>query len=55
MIDRETADRLRAVLSNLQVAIYNESDVPEPAQEKLLDLISAEGFQLIDELEGVVR
>jgi hypothetical protein len=55
MIDSETADKLRVLLSNIQVAIYNETDVPERAQEKLLSLISAEGFQLVDELEGVVR
>lgn len=55
MIDSETADRLRALLSDLQVAIYNESELPEPWQEKLLGLISTEGFQLVDELEGVIR
>jgi hypothetical protein len=55
MIDSETADKIRALLSNIQVAIYNESDVPEQTQERLLSLISVDGFQLVDELEGVVR
>jgi hypothetical protein len=55
MIDNDTAARLRALLSDLQTAIYNESGVDEPAQEKLATLISTEGFQLVDELEGIVR
>jgi len=55
MIDSETADKLRAALSMIQVAIYSESEVPEQTQEKLLSLISVKGFQLVDELEGVVR
>ncbi|MDQ2765137.1 MAG: hypothetical protein M3Y22_17170 [Pseudomonadota bacterium] len=55
MIDRETAERLRLLLSDLQAAIYNERGVPEPTQERLLNLISAEGFPLVDELEGVIR
>ena len=55
MIDHETAERLRALLSDLQIAIYNESGVAEQAQEKLATLISTEGFQLVDELQGVVR
>jgi hypothetical protein len=55
MIDNETADRFRALLSNIQATIYNESGVSEEVQEKLLTLISVEGFHLVDELEGVIR
>jgi hypothetical protein len=55
MIDHETAERFRALLSELQVAILTESGVPERLQEKLVVLISTEGFHLVDELEGVVR
>ena len=55
MIDNETAERLRALLSELQFAILTERGVPERLQEKLVVLISTEGFHLIDELEGVVR
>jgi hypothetical protein len=55
MIDSETAERLRALLSDLQVAIYNERGMAEQAQEKLATLISTRGFPLVDELEGVVR
>jgi hypothetical protein len=55
MIDNEAAERLRELLSNLQVTIYNESGVSEQSQEKLVNLISTRGFQLVDELEGVVR
>jgi hypothetical protein len=55
MIDNETADKLRTLLSDLQVAIYNETELPEPWQEKLLSMISTQGFQLVDQLEGVIR
>jgi hypothetical protein len=54
-IDNHAADKLRELLGNLQLAIYTESDVPEPTQEKLIALISTEGFRLVDELEGVIR
>ncbi|MEA2790961.1 MAG: hypothetical protein QOG73_3367 [Acetobacteraceae bacterium] len=55
MMDDETADRLRALLGDLQAAVYNESGVPEEVQEKLVTLISARGFRLVDELQGAVR
>ena len=55
MIDNETAERLRALLSELQAAILTESGVPERLREKLVVLISTAGFHLVDELEGVVR
>jgi hypothetical protein len=55
MIDNETAERLRALLSELQAAILRESGVPARSQEKLVELISTEGFYLVDQLEGVVR
>jgi hypothetical protein len=54
-LDNQTAARLRALLSDLQNAIYNDSGVSEQSQEKLVTLISTEGFQLVDELEGAVR
>jgi hypothetical protein len=36
MIDDQTADRLRALLSDLQAAVFSDSDVPEQAREKLV-------------------
>jgi hypothetical protein len=55
MIDKETADRLRALLGDLRLAVCNESGVPEEAQEKLVTSISTQGFRLVDELQGAVR
>lgn len=55
MIDDQTADRIRALLSELQAAVFTERDVPEQAQEKLVALISTKGFGLVDELQGAVR
>jgi hypothetical protein len=55
MIDHETAERLRGLLSDLQAAIYEDSGMPEDSQERLVTLISGAGFHLIDELEDVLR
>lgn len=55
MIDEETADKLRALLGDLQAAVCNESGMPEEAQEKLVTLISTQGFRLVDELQGAIR
>jgi hypothetical protein len=55
MIDHETAERIRDLLSDLQLAIYTDAGVPEKTQEKLVMLISTEGFSLVDELENVIR
>jgi hypothetical protein len=55
MIDNDAAERLREFLSTMQITILNEHGVPLQLQEKLVTLISAEGFNLVDELEGVVR
>jgi hypothetical protein len=55
MLDDETAERLRALLSDVQAAVYSESAIPEHVQEKLIELISTDGFGLLDELQGVIR
>jgi hypothetical protein len=55
LIDSETAGRLYGLPSNLQATIDYESGVPEASQEKLLTMISVDGFHLVDERGGVVR
>lgn len=37
------------------MSIYLAPDVPEDAKERIVNEISANGFRVIDELEGVVR
>ena len=54
MIDTQAAERLRTLLSDVQAALYNENAIPEPVREKLVVMISEEGFGLVDELEGVI-
>jgi hypothetical protein len=55
MIDIEAANKLREVFGNLQAAIYEDENVPEESRERLVGLISAEAFHLVDELQGVTR
>jgi hypothetical protein len=54
MIDNGTAERLREVLFDLQVAILAEDRVPTMSQWKLVT-IARKGLRLVDELEGVNR
>lgn len=55
MIDHTTAERLRDMLASCQMTVYLASDVPDDAKERIVNEISANGFRVIDELEGVVR
>lgn len=54
-IPHATAERLRDMLAACQMKVYLAPDVPEAAKERIVNEISATGFQLIDELEGVIR
>jgi hypothetical protein len=52
MIDIETAERIKTLLSDIQDAVYNESAIPEPVRDDLINLISDRGFGLVDELQA---
>lgn len=54
-IDHTTAERLRDMLASCQMKVYLASDIPDAVKERIVNEISAEGFRLVDELEGVVR
>lgn len=54
-IPHATAERLRDMLATCQMKVYLAPDVPAAAKERIVNEISATGFQLIDELEGVIR
>jgi hypothetical protein len=54
-IDQGIADRLREMLSSFQLKVFCAEDVPEETRARIVNEISAEGFRVIDELEGVVR
>lgn len=50
-----SAERLRAAFSRIQSDVFAAEDIPETTKCRLIEDISASGFLLIDELEGVVR
>lgn len=54
-IPHATAERLRDMLAACQMKVYLASDVPEAVKERIVNEIGADGFGLIDELEGVMR
>lgn len=55
-LDRASAERLRAMLGELQRAVLFDGLVAEEAaQNELVRRISEQGFRLIDDLAGVVR
>lgn len=54
-IPHATAERLRDMLAACQMKVYLAPDVPAAAKERIVNEISADGFRLIDELEGVTR
>jgi hypothetical protein len=54
-IDTFSAKGRVALPSNLQASIDNESVVSEESQEKLLTMISVDGFHLVDARRGVVH
>ncbi len=55
MFDHETAEKLRTMLGSIQESVFDDSEIPEAATERLITLVSTKGFRLVDDLEGVVR
>jgi hypothetical protein len=55
MIDHDAAERLREMLSNIQRKAMSHADAEPGSSLELVQYISQVGFQLVDEMEGVVR
>ena len=55
MITHAEAERLRTMLSEIQLAVLEDMDVPPELAAPIVRLLSERGFRLVDELEGVVR
>lgn len=54
-LDHETAQRLRTALGEIQGVIYKDASLTDSKQEELINMIGRLGFDLVDELEGVIR
>lgn len=54
-ISHVVAEIMRKALSQIQSEVMAASDIPEMTKFRLVSKISDDGFQLIDDLEGVRR
>jgi hypothetical protein len=55
MIDHDAAEKLRTMLSDIQLKVMSHPDVESGHSMELVDYISQVGFRLVDEMEGVMR
>jgi hypothetical protein len=55
MIDHDAAEKLRTMLSDIQQKALSHADVAPRHSMELVEYISQVGFQLVDEMEGVMR
>jgi hypothetical protein len=55
MLDHTTAEEIRDMLSEIQMTILEDGGIATESRNKLVHYISAKGFRLVDDLEGVVR
>jgi hypothetical protein len=57
MIDHDAAEKLRTMLSDIQqkALSHADADVAPRHSMGLVEYISQVGFQLVDEMEGVMR
>jgi hypothetical protein len=55
MIDHAAAEKLRSLLSDLQLKAMSHADAEPGNSLELVDYISQVGFRLVDEMEGVMR
>jgi hypothetical protein len=55
MIDHDAAEKLRTMLSDIQLKVMSHPDVESDHSMELVDYISQVGFRLVDEMEGVMR
>jgi hypothetical protein len=55
MIDHDAAEKLRTLLSDIQLKAMSHADAESGHSQELVEYISHVGFRLVDEMEGVVR
>jgi hypothetical protein len=55
MIDHDAAEKLRTMLSDIQLKVISQPDAESGHSMELVAYISQVGFRLVDEMEGVVR
>jgi hypothetical protein len=55
VIDHDAAERIRTMLSDIQQKALSHADAKPGHSMELVEYISQVGFQLVDEMEGVVR
>jgi hypothetical protein len=55
MIDHDAAEKLRMMVSDIQQKAMSHADAEPGHSLELVECISHVGFQLVGEMEGVVR